>query len=84
MIKSRLVTIGFIFLSFFSFSQDFGIKKKENCYDKSVKRRQNIKYAEWECGKRAGIVDCNEKLSYNQDNNTFTAGIDGTPFNGRC
>lgn len=84
MIKSRLVTIGFIFLSFFSFSQGFGIKKKGNCYDKSVKRRQNAKYAEWECGKRAGIVDCNEKLSYNQDNNTFTAGIDGTPFNGRC
>ena len=54
------------------------------CYEKSVQRRKNLKYAEWECGKRAGIIDCNEKLSYDEDHNTFTAGIDGTPFNGIC
>lgn len=71
-------------MSVMTFNAQIGIPKKKNCYDKSDKRKVNIKYAEWECGKRAGIIDCNEKLSFNQDNNTFTAGIDGTPFNGKC
>lgn len=58
--------------------------QSEKCYAKSDLRKKNVKYAEWECGKRAGTIDCNEKLSYNQDNNTFLAGIDGTPYNGKC
>jgi len=88
MIK-KIVLLSFLIISVISFGQIpkvGGIKKDEgsHCYDRSVQRRKNIKYAEWECGKRAGIIDCNEKLSYDEDHNTFTAGIDGTPFNGIC
>ncbi len=85
-----MVKFNFIILFVFgifasSFSQIGPVKKKNNsCTEKGEQRRKNIKYAEWECGKKAGTVDCNEKLSYNQDNNTFLAGMDGTPYNGKC
>ena len=61
-----------------------GAIKKKDCTEKGALRKRNVKYAEWECGKRAGTIDCNEKLSYNEDNNTFLAGIDASPYNGKC
>jgi antitoxin component YwqK of YwqJK toxin-antitoxin module len=80
------------FSLFFIFSFIFGCisygqlgsTKKKSCTDKSELRKKNVRYAEWECGKSAGTVDCNEKLSFDQNTETFTAGIDGTPFNGKC
>ena len=85
MVKFNIIIL-FVFGIFASsFSQIGPVKKKNNsCTEKGEQRRKNIKYAEWECGKKAGTVDCNEKLSYNQDNNTFLAGMDGTPYNGKC
>lgn len=58
--------------------------QSEKCYAKSELRNKNVRYAEWECGKRAGTIDCNEKLSFNEDNNTFLAGIDASPYTGKC
>jgi len=81
----RIIVL-FVVISAFStvsFGQ-IGPVKKKDCTEKSVQRKKNVKYAEWECGKRAGTIDCNEKLSYNEDNNMFLAGIDGSPFNGKC
>jgi antitoxin component YwqK of YwqJK toxin-antitoxin module len=62
----------------------FETKKAKSCTEKSELRKKNVRYAEWECGKSAGTVDCNEKLSFDQITETFTAGIDGTPYNGKC
>ncbi len=84
MINKIFIAVFFIFIGNFVFSQDGTPVKKEKCYEEAARRKKNIKYAEWECGKRAGMVDCNEKLSYNEDNNTFLAGIDATPYNGQC
>ncbi len=82
---AKFTTIILLFLSLAnqSFGQGFD-KSKKNCWEPSEIRRKNIKYAEWECGKRAGTVDCNEKLTFDEDHNTFLAGIDGTPYNGKC
>jgi antitoxin component YwqK of YwqJK toxin-antitoxin module len=81
----KLISLVFlIFTLNFSIFGQTGIPKKKDCTEKSVLRKKNVKYAEWECGKRAGMVDCNEKLTFNEDNNTFLAGIDATPFNGKC
>jgi antitoxin component YwqK of YwqJK toxin-antitoxin module len=57
--------------------------QKKNCYDK-LNSRKGQKYAEWECGKLAGVVDCNEKLTYDDDTKTILSGNAGTPFNGTC
>jgi antitoxin component YwqK of YwqJK toxin-antitoxin module len=56
---------------------------EDDCTKRSRERRGQ-KYAEWECGKLAGTVDCNEKLSYDENSNTYTAGIDQLPFSGKC
>ena len=84
MLKSNLIVLFIIGFFASSYGQIGPVKKKNSCTEKGEQRRKNIKYAEWECGKRAGTVDCNEKLSYNEDNNTFLAGMDGTPYNGKC
>lgn len=52
------------------------------CYDKA--KRVNVRLTGWECGKVAGVVDCNEKLTYDESTNLILAGNDGSPFNGRC
>lgn len=77
--------LAFFFIVFLNFSSaQIGIQKDEPCNAKSVRIKKNPKYAEWECGKLAEAVDCNEKLDYDDRTNTFTAGIDNIPFNGIC
>jgi antitoxin component YwqK of YwqJK toxin-antitoxin module len=80
-----LVTVYFLLnINFLVAQGDDLFSKKKSCTEKSELRNKNVKYAEWECGKRAGTVDCNEKLTFDEDHNTFLAGMDGTPFNGKC
>ncbi len=57
--------------------------KKKNCYDKADQRKGQ-KFAEWECGKIPGIVDCNEKLTYDESTKTILSGKFGSPFTGTC
>lgn len=57
--------------------------KKKNCYDKE-KAQKNSRFAGWECGKIAGVVDCNEKLTYDESTKLILAGNMGTPFTGTC
>lgn len=56
---------------------------KKNCYDKA-KNNKGQRFADWECGKLAGVVDCNEKLTYDEDSKTILSGNMGTPFTGTC
>ncbi len=72
-----------------------GIPKKDSCYfvtDANGNRVKSRRYAEWQCGKLAGVIDCNERLDYDQDadivylnNNDMTnAQGAGKPFTGTC
>lgn len=74
------------------------IKKKDSCYfkyDKNGERivtQQQRRYAEWECGKLAGVIDCSTELDYSPElkvyfkkstDNVNLAGV-GKPYTGKC
>jgi antitoxin component YwqK of YwqJK toxin-antitoxin module len=58
----------------------FDVKKP--CYEKGANNKG--RFAEWECGKLAGVVDCNEKLTYDEDSKLVLSGNMGKPFTGTC
>lgn len=60
-----------------------GVVKKDTCYKKSLQRKGQ-RFAEWECGKVAGIVDCNEKLELDPGTNTVLTSGNKKPFSGQC
>jgi antitoxin component YwqK of YwqJK toxin-antitoxin module len=76
--------IGFIILMncLSAFSQIPQVTKK-NCYDKA-KNAKGQRLTDWECGKLAGVVDCNEKLTYDESSNTILSGNVGSPYTGTC
>ena len=93
--KNSTVLLIVMFMSFTGFSQIPEVKKKDSCYfnyDGSGKRVSSRRYAEWECGKLVGVVDCGSKLEYDQDadlvylNNEdlVNAAGAGKPFTGTC
>ena len=55
--------------------------EKSKCYEIGNKQR---KYTEWECGKTAGIVDCNEKIDFDDRTKTFLSMSGGKPYTGMC
>ena len=70
---------------------DFGIEKKKPCYEKNS-GNQVGKYVDWQCGKLAGVIDCNEELEFDEGTNTVLKrakdqvniqGV-GKPFSGTC
>jgi antitoxin component YwqK of YwqJK toxin-antitoxin module len=70
---------------FFSLSSLFGQgtnSDKVPCYERGKKQASG--FGDWECGKLAGVVDCNEKLTYDEGSNTVLAGNVGKPFTGTC
>jgi antitoxin component YwqK of YwqJK toxin-antitoxin module len=70
---------------FFSMTLLFGQvegEKKAPCYERG--KAQEKGFGDWECGKLAGVVDCNEKLTYDEGSNTVLAGNAGKPFTGTC
>lgn len=71
----------FVFLIGFGVNAQIPSVKKTKCYEKAAK---SGRFADWECGKLAGAVDCNEKLIYDDITETIMAGKTGTPFTGIC
>lgn len=69
-------------------------EKKDSCYFlmENGKRVKQKRFADWECGKIVGVVDCNEMLEY--DKNTDIVSLRnkdlvnsqgaGKPFSGTC
>lgn len=53
------------------------------CYQKEADRMKKT-YFEYDCGKIAGVVDCNEKLEYEEQSNTFYLSNSGARFTGQC
>lgn len=56
--------------------------KKASCVRTSSKG--GARYGEWECGKRPGVVDCNDKLVFDEDSKLVVSGNQGIPFTGTC
>ena len=71
------------------------IGKKDSCYlkyDKDHNVIRNNRYAEWQCGKLAGVIDCNERLEYDEasdlvymnNQDMVNAASANKPFTGTC
>jgi antitoxin component YwqK of YwqJK toxin-antitoxin module len=54
---------------------------KSKCFENGSKQR---KYTEWECGKTPGVVDCNEKIDFDERTKTFLSMSGGKPYTGSC
>ncbi len=92
--RSLLIVFSLITTSM-AFGQ-FGVNEgKDSCYfkyDKNDKRIHDNRYAEWECGKIAGVIDCNEELRYDKESNIVyreakdNVNLAGSnkPFTGTC
>lgn len=78
-----LVVIVSCGLSFDSWGQIKDPSAQEPCWKKSQPKNGG-KYLEWECGKVAGAVNCNEKLGLDERSNTVTLITTGAPFSGIC
>jgi antitoxin component YwqK of YwqJK toxin-antitoxin module len=73
-----------VLLTVTGFSQpNFGVEKKDSCYKKAQARAKN-RFAEWECGKLAGVVDCNEKLELDPNSGIVITTGNHQPFSGTC
>lgn len=64
--------------------------EQKKCYQEAPSNRKG--YAQWECGKLAGVIDCNEELSYDEANDLVLrkpkdlsnlTGA-GKPYTGQC
>lgn len=53
------------------------------CYQKGADKMKS-KYFDYDCGKIVGAVDCNEKLEYEEQVNTFYSKGSGALFSGIC
>lgn len=79
-----VLTVLFVGASLGLFAQiQSAANKGSKCYERS-KPKANQRFVEWECGKVAGVVNCNEKLAYDENTNTITSASNGTPFSGTC
>lgn len=86
--KSILI-FTFLSLSVLGVSQITNVKEKKKCYEKydangKLIPKSQQRYSEWECGKLAGVVDCNEKLRYDEGTGIMYSGNFGKPFTGTC
>lgn len=75
-----LLQICFFLINSFLFGQIQKIEKTK-CYELGNRQR---KYTEWECGKTPGIVNCNEKIDFDERTKTFLSMSGGKPFTGMC
>ena len=66
-----------------SFSQIKVKPEQKKCNEKQVARKGQ-RFADFECGKIDGVVDCNEKLELDEGNNIVFSSGTGEPFSGVC
>lgn len=60
-------------------STDFAEKKP--CYERAKSTKRGV---DWQCGRTPGVVDCNEKLTYDPDRKLILSGNNGAAFSGTC
>ncbi len=73
------------FLVFSSQAQieTMGGKSDKKCYEKSLARKGQ-RFADFECGKTVGVLDCNDKLELDEGSGMILTKGTGKPFNGTC
>jgi antitoxin component YwqK of YwqJK toxin-antitoxin module len=82
--KSLLIIFSFsLLLSAYS-QGSLAIKKTGDICKREVKVNPNAKYTEMECGKTAGVVDCNSKLEMSFDMTLVVTSSNKNPFSGQC
>jgi antitoxin component YwqK of YwqJK toxin-antitoxin module len=66
-------------------SAQFGVVRKDSvpCYQRAADKSKQ-RYTEWECGKIAGVVDCNQKLEMSSDGKRVVTSSQKMPFSGIC
>lgn len=77
-----------------SFAQDLGIPKKPTVprCDTLATKRKKQRFADFECGKLAGVIDCNQGLEMDENSGTVFKKAEGTqflqdankPYTGKC
>jgi antitoxin component YwqK of YwqJK toxin-antitoxin module len=80
--KSTFLSILLICFSF-SLVAQLEMSKKEPCWYKGAKR-DSMRYVDFECGVLLGVIDCNDKLEFDEGQNIFFAKGTGTPYTGDC
>lgn len=92
----RLLIVLFVFGAFYCAGQieTQAAKSKDSCYFlmENGKRVKQKRFADWECGKLVGVVDCNEALEYNKNadvvilrtTDLVNSAGGGKPFTGTC
>jgi antitoxin component YwqK of YwqJK toxin-antitoxin module len=80
-----LLAIFCVFSLAVSAQPKFGVSRKDSvpCYQKAADRAKQ-RYTEWECGKIAGVVDCNQKLEMGSDGKRVVTSSQKMPFSGIC
>ncbi len=79
-----LLLVVYVFLANVMNAQvNIGLQPKDSCYKKLDDRRKN-RFAEWECGKIAGVVDCNEKLEMDPNTGIVITSGNKKPYSGQC
>ncbi|MES2799932.1 MAG: toxin-antitoxin system YwqK family antitoxin [Bacteroidota bacterium] len=73
--------VGFLVGAFFTYAQITEVKKA-SCVRSA--KAGGSRYGEWECGKTPGVVDCNDKLVFDEDSKLVVSGNMGLPFSGTC
>ena len=61
-----------MFLGTSLFAQIPEVKEKKKCYEKydasgKLIPKSQQRYAEWQCGKTVGVIDCGSELQYNPE-----------------
>jgi antitoxin component YwqK of YwqJK toxin-antitoxin module len=70
------------FLSILSLAQ-FEKNSAEPCYKRSEDRVKQ-RFVDWECGKVIGVVDCNDKLEFDEFLDVVFSKGSGAPYTGAC
>jgi antitoxin component YwqK of YwqJK toxin-antitoxin module len=81
--KTFYLSILILFPGLF-FSQG-GIVKREACYERGANKAaamQTSRYADFDCGKIEGVLDCSEKLTMDEGTNAIMLG--DKPYTGKC
>ena len=79
----KFLALGAVMLGFISMSQIQDNSAQKPCYEKS-RPEPGRRFVDWQCGKVAAVVDCNEKLSFDERSNTVTIAKNGLAFEGVC
>jgi antitoxin component YwqK of YwqJK toxin-antitoxin module len=90
--KQALSFLLFLFLTNLVNAQTLQVKPKVPRCDTLSTKRKGQRFADFECGKIAGYVDCNQSLELDQDNGIVYKKAEGTqflqdankPFSGTC